>query len=365
MRNYQEVLKATVGWKILDVSYVPPSDYGSPDIICHKNASPANISVEVEAGGQIELQWSEWPESHRGPVLDYLANCNGPCNSVEKGSLKFTKIGAVGLIRNNTDFFKPGYHASDQLREDGNRWTVTIPKEIADGEYVLRHEIISLHDGAHYNGSQNYPQCINIKVSGSGTDSLESGTPGESLYKLDEAGILVNIYQNLNYIIPGPPMYNGSTANPSPPLVLSSKSSTTQASDGIVTSTASPSADQYPTSILNIPSGRGDTDSTTSSTSALASATATSSNRFASSTAGSRAVETPKSVQPVPTTASKPSASQKAGHGPVSTPKALTSEKTDSKPTASQLVDSIIEICKKLKQKLEQPRKHSKEMTYA
>lgn len=181
--------------------------------------------MTVAAGGTIELQWTKWPESHHGPVIDYLANCNGECTSVEKTSLKFNKIDELGLL---DDSNPPGSWASDKLIAANNSWTTTIPKCIAPGNYVLRHEIIALHSSGQTNGAQNYPQCINIKVTGSGADKLTSGTTGTALYKPTDPGILVSIYQKLAYLIPGPKLYScGSSPSPAsssltPPVISSS-----------------------------------------------------------------------------------------------------------------------------------------------
>ena len=209
---YQSNPPPVVGWSIpedKDTGFVNPGNYSGPDIICHKGATPAQEHVTVAAGGTVELQWTKWPESHHGPVLDYLASCNGECTSVDKTTLQFNKIDELGLLDYST---MPGNWASDKLIAANNSWTVTVPKTVAPGNYVLRHEIIALHSAQNPDGAQNYPQCVNLKVTGSGTDELASGTLGTALYKPDDAGIAVNIYQKLTYTIPGPKLYSGATS---------------------------------------------------------------------------------------------------------------------------------------------------------
>ncbi|KAI9791886.1 MAG: hypothetical protein M1835_000064 [Candelina submexicana] len=200
---------AVIGWSIpkdSDTGYVSPSSFSTPDIICHKGATPGGTHATIAAGSSIEMQWTTWPESHHGPVITYLANCNGPCESVDKTQLRFVKIAESGLI---DDTPVPGKWASDQLIANSNKWTVTIPSTIASGNYVLRHEIIALHSANVANGAQNYPQCINLEVTGTGTDN-PSGTPGEGLYTPNDPGISIDIYQELSgYTIPGPPLYGG------------------------------------------------------------------------------------------------------------------------------------------------------------
>lgn len=238
-----------VGWseQATDLGFVEPNSYTDPDIICHKDAENAQLSATVKAGGEVELQWTEWPESHHGPVIDYLASCNGDCATVDKTALEWFKISESGLVDGSS---APGTWASDDLIANNNSWTVTIPSSIAAGNYVMRHEIIALHSAGNENGAQNYPQCLNLKVTGGGSDS-PAGTLGTELYTATDPGILVNIYQSLDsYDIPGPALYSGgssggsgsgssSTAAPSStPAATSSAVPSSTGAPGIQTSTA-------------------------------------------------------------------------------------------------------------------------------
>lgn len=197
----------SIGWSTTakDLGFVDGSGYQTPDIICHRDAKPGKLTAEVTAGSDVELEWTPWPDSHHGPVITYFAPCNGDCANVDKSALKFSKIDAKGLI---DDSNPPGTWASDNLISDNNTWTVTIPKDIADGNYVLRNEIIALHSAENKDGVQNYPQCLNVKVTGGG-NVRPAGTAGEQLCKDTDPGVLVNIYTPIDqYVIPGPPMYN-------------------------------------------------------------------------------------------------------------------------------------------------------------
>lgn len=56
-----------------------------------------------------------------------------------------------------------------------------------------------------------YPQCINLEITGSGSDKPES-TLGTELYDSKDPGIMYNIYNdesNPTYPIPGPELYEG------------------------------------------------------------------------------------------------------------------------------------------------------------
>jgi cellulase len=149
------------------------------------------------------------PESHHGPVIDYLAPCQPDCLSASPTSLKFTKIAESGLLT-------PGSPASqkwatDALHKTNNTWTVKIPSSLKAGNYVLRNEIIALHTAGTVGGAQNYPQCFNLKVVGDGSVSLPQGVVATSFYRPETKGIVFNIAANVGaYVVPGPPLWKGS-----------------------------------------------------------------------------------------------------------------------------------------------------------
>ncbi|KAH6893289.1 glycoside hydrolase [Thelonectria olida] len=204
---YQRNPPTVAGWTIeqKDNGFVSPHAYYEPDIICHRDAVPAKGHVEVAAGDTITIQWSEWPDNHHGPILDYLANCHGPCEEVDKTTLEFFKIDALGVV----DRGRPGTYADDILIDNGYAWNVRIPENIAEGNYILRHEIIALHNAIEKFGAQNYPQCFNLKITGEGSDHPE-GVNGMSLYDPEDEGLYINIYSNpADYKVPGPPIIEG------------------------------------------------------------------------------------------------------------------------------------------------------------
>lgn len=142
-------------------------------------------------------------------MLDYLAACDDEaCATADAATLKFTKIQERGLLRPGD---QNGFRfASDELRDSNTTWTVRIPAALKAGSYVLRTEIIALHQAGQPGGAQNYPQCFNLKVTGDGTKSLPKGVTAEKFYQEDEPGIVFNLYQgNIDeYPIPGPKLWD-------------------------------------------------------------------------------------------------------------------------------------------------------------
>jgi lytic cellulose monooxygenase (C1-hydroxylating) len=70
---------ATAGWNSLnqDLGFVEPAKFGTADIACHKSATAGKNFVNVNAGDTVTLYWNTWPDSHKGPIINYLAPYNG------------------------------------------------------------------------------------------------------------------------------------------------------------------------------------------------------------------------------------------------------------------------------------------------
>ncbi|KAG9234429.1 glycoside hydrolase [Amylocarpus encephaloides] len=206
------------GWSTpenTDYGFVPSSNFTSPDIICHKGATQGTGTINVKAGDTLQLQWnpSPWTVGHHGPVIDYLAACNGSCTTVDKSMLKFAKIAESGLVA-KTPF--PGYYGCDLLRDNNSTWTVWIPPTIISGEYILRHEILALHLAWRRGEAQGYPQCINLNVTDGGVDEIV-GKSAQGFYQVDDPGVLIDIWQfNGTYVVPGPKVWEKSVAHEQP-----------------------------------------------------------------------------------------------------------------------------------------------------
>ncbi|KAL7928299.1 glycoside hydrolase family 61 protein [Trichoderma chlorosporum] len=235
-----------VGWTAADTDngFVAPDAYQSPDIICHKNATNAGGHASVTAGASILIQWVPYPWPHPGPILDYLANCNGPCETVDKTTLEFFKIDGIGLI-SGAD---PGNWAQNVLVTNNDTWVVKIPDDLASGNYVLRHELIALHSAESVDGAQNYPQCFNLAVTGTG--SLQpTGILATDLYKETDPGILINIYtSSIAYTMPGPALVSGLPSSVAQGSSTATATSSATVPGGSVSSVKSSSTPSGPTS---------------------------------------------------------------------------------------------------------------------
>ena len=124
-----------------------------------------------------------------GPVITYMARCDGDCASFQpNGNTEWFKISQAGLKQ-------PGVPDTWAQRDllDGSPITVELPQNLAPGGYLVRHEIVALHIASSRGGAEFYPSCLQLRVNGNG-----NGVPDETVrfpgaYSEDHPGILGNV----------------------------------------------------------------------------------------------------------------------------------------------------------------------------
>ncbi|KAF1808306.1 glycoside hydrolase family 61 protein-like protein [Eremomyces bilateralis CBS 781.70] len=167
-------------------------------------SKPAPLHADATAGSSVTLHWTKWPESHVGPVITYLARCpDSGCNDWMPGNdavwFKVAEAGREGTSNNWADA---------PLRADNSPGaTFKIPQCIKPGYYIIRHELIALHAAWEYPGAQFYPNCIQIKVKGSGNTTPSDLVSFPGAYKPTDPGITYDAYKATPYTIPGPKLF--------------------------------------------------------------------------------------------------------------------------------------------------------------
>ncbi|CAK7237898.1 hypothetical protein SBRCBS47491_010197 [Sporothrix bragantina] len=90
------------------------------------------------------------------------------------------------------------------------KWTSTIPRSLAPGNYLIRHELLALHQA---NTPQFYPECAQLVVSGDGTLL----PPASYMYNIPtyasmtDPGVMIDIYSSTatTYTCPGGDLWSG------------------------------------------------------------------------------------------------------------------------------------------------------------
>lgn len=192
----------------------PITDVSIADIQCGGwtaggivGSKPAKLYVgPVAAGSSVSLRWTLWPDSHKGPLITYLAKCpNNDCTNWLPGTAAvWFKVHHAGRVGTSNVW------ASSPLEVEATRgsYSYTIPSCLQAGSYIARHEVLGLHEGWREGGTQFYPSCHQIKITGSGTSTGPASKvafPGA--YKPTDPGILYDMYKAQTYTIPGPPVF--------------------------------------------------------------------------------------------------------------------------------------------------------------
>ncbi|KAF2846564.1 lytic polysaccharide monooxygenase [Plenodomus tracheiphilus IPT5] len=227
----------------------PIKDVTSPLMNCNGGTATAD-QIEVAAGSSIGMQWhhnddgkdtfptgdSDEPiaASHKGPVMVYIA----PAESKGEGAV-WTKIYEDGL--------SGGKWAVDTFIANKGLITVDLPN-LKAGDYLIRPEMIGLHEGNNEGGAQFYNGCGQIKVTGSGSATLPStGVDMTKAYSATDPGVLFNMYGGATtYEIPGPKVWDGASSGSAPAPSTPSETAATPVSSATPSKTATPVASASP-----------------------------------------------------------------------------------------------------------------------
>ncbi|KAJ7109730.1 glycoside hydrolase family 61 protein [Mycena crocata] len=184
----------------------PVTSVSDPNLTCGPNAQPAQDTASANPGDTIDVNWvstaGAWFHDV-GPMLTYLASCGSEsCSQFDASQSMWFKIQEAG--RDSS-----GKWVQAQLNT-GAPAQLTLPSNLAPGNYLLRHEIIALQNGVSQGGAEFYASCSQLNVGGAGSGSPTANElvklPGA--YSATDPGILVDVYSNrdADYTFPGPPI---------------------------------------------------------------------------------------------------------------------------------------------------------------
>ncbi|KAK5656614.1 hypothetical protein OQA88_4594 [Cercophora sp. LCS_1] len=201
----------------MPASNSPITNVGSRDFVCNAGTRGVAGKCPVVAGGSVTVEMHQQPGdrkcgseaiggAHWGPVQVYLTKV--PDASKADGSTGWFKIFSNSWSKKGRVGDDDNWGTRD-LNTCCGKMDVKIPKDIQDGEYLLRAEALALHTAGQAGGAQFYVSCYQITVTGGG--SLSPATvkfPGA--YSSGDPGIRINIHAAVdNYIAPGPPVIAG------------------------------------------------------------------------------------------------------------------------------------------------------------
>ncbi|KAK3313588.1 glycoside hydrolase family 61 protein [Apodospora peruviana] len=193
--------------------YNPITSASDAKLRCNGGTS-ATLNATAAPGDSVEAIWSQWTHS-QGPILVWMYKCAGAFSSCDGSGANWFKIDEAGFHGDGVKVFLDSETPSGwdiaKLVGGNKGWTSKIPQGLAAGNYLIRHELIALHQA---NAPQFYPECAQLVVTGSGTAqpdaSYKAAIPGYC--KASDSNIKVPINDRKipqTYVIPGPPVYKG------------------------------------------------------------------------------------------------------------------------------------------------------------
>ncbi|KAK3317688.1 glycoside hydrolase family 61 protein [Cercophora scortea] len=196
--------------------YNPITTCATPKLRCNGGTS-ATESATVVPGDNVTAIWSQWTHS-QGPVLVWMYKCAGAFSACDGAGAGWFKIDEAGFTGDGVKTFldtevNSGWGIAKLV--GGNKgWSSKIPAGLAPGNYLIRHELIALHQA---NAPQFYPECAQIVVGGSGTAqpdaSYKAAIPGYCSDSDANIKVPINNHQMAQtYKIPGPPVFKGTAA---------------------------------------------------------------------------------------------------------------------------------------------------------
>ncbi|KEY66401.1 hypothetical protein S7711_05835 [Stachybotrys chartarum IBT 7711] len=196
--------------------YNPTLSTSDAKLRCNGGRS-ATLSATARPGDSVTAIWQQWTHS-QGPVLVWMYRCAGAFSSCDGSGAGWFKIDEGGFhgdgVRVFLDSENPSGWDIARLVGSNRQWNSTIPAGLAPGNYLIRHELIALHQA---NSPQFYPECAQIVITGSGTAqpgaSYMAAIPGYA--SQNDANIRVPINDHSipqTYVVPGPPVYRGTAS---------------------------------------------------------------------------------------------------------------------------------------------------------
>jgi lytic cellulose monooxygenase (C1-hydroxylating) len=196
----------------------PIKDITSPDLVCNvRGGESAPEFVKAAAGDKLAIQWyhhkpndpSDYPlaDTHLGSIVTYIAaykdgNPTGPI---------WSKIHQAG--------YENGQWATIKLIANGGKVEFSLPKSLKKGKYLVRQEIIALHqadfrpDEDPDRGAEFYPGCVQVDVTEGGDAVPDQNFDINTGYKYTDPGLDFNVhYPEVpyeSYKPPGPKVWSG------------------------------------------------------------------------------------------------------------------------------------------------------------
>ncbi|KAE8147113.1 glycosyl hydrolase family 61-domain-containing protein [Aspergillus avenaceus] len=204
-----------------DTANFPIEPLASKNIACGIDGEKAVSRVcPVKPSSLLTFEFRAYPdgsqagfidESHKGPCAVYMKKVDDATADNNAAGDGWFKIWQYDYDES------AGQWCTEKLIANNGFLSVKIPQGIDEGYYLVRTELLALHNAAYADplDPQFFVGCAQLFVQGGsgGGEKPETVTIGEGSYTLDMPGLVYNIYEKplkLPYPMFGPKVYEGS-----------------------------------------------------------------------------------------------------------------------------------------------------------
>ncbi|KAL9102703.1 MAG: hypothetical protein Q9163_002165 [Psora crenata] len=196
---------------------IPAANITGPDMACGVNGETGVPRIAAaKAGSQLTFEWREIPnkpgmkviaDAHLGPCAVYMKKVDNSAASNNAAGDGWFKI-----LEETYDSTEQKWCTEKLMATPGGHLAATIPVDLAPGYYLVRPELLALHQAAEQPPfPQFYVGCAQIFLSsgGSATPSDTVSIPGYVSFETTPA-LTYNVWdENLKLPFPtfGPPVY--------------------------------------------------------------------------------------------------------------------------------------------------------------
>ena len=171
----------------------------------------------AKAGSKLTFEWRDWPDGTQHGIID--PNHKGPCSIYMKKVDNAATDPAIGdgwfkIFEENYDS-AAGKWCTEKLISNNGHLSVNIPNNLAGGYYLVRTEILALHQADKSPADpQFYIGCAQIFLNSQGTAAPKDTVSIPGFVDMTHPAMTFNIWSvpmKLPFPHPGPPTYTGSS----------------------------------------------------------------------------------------------------------------------------------------------------------
>lgn len=206
----------------------PIIDLGSSDMACGQDGTKGVArTCPISGGSQLTFEYRQWPDDpsrqslamgHMGPCSVYLKKVEDATKDTAEGDGWF-KLWDEGYNEGS------GKWCTQEHVADGGKLSITIPDSLAGGDYLVRPELLALHNIPEKQQPEYYIGCAQVFLESSGSSGPSETVSIPGHVSKSDPGNTYNPFEKplKPYTIPGPDVYKSSASGYS---AMSSKKQT-------------------------------------------------------------------------------------------------------------------------------------------